>query len=72
MFKNERSVNGGYGFALHDSPYFPYPTLVLRLNTKLESNGLEPMMSLVEDLSDGVRLIQLMVRLAKGSLACAL
>ena len=32
-----------------------------RLNTKLESNGYPPMSSLVKDLSDGVRLIQLMV-----------
>lgn len=30
------------------------------LNTKLESNGYPPMSSLVKDLSDGVRLIQLM------------
>jgi hypothetical protein len=33
-----------------------------RLNTKLELNGYPPMSSLVKDLSDGVRLIQLMVR----------
>lgn len=32
-----------------------------RLNTKLEVNGYPPMSSLVKDLSDGVRLIQLMV-----------
>jgi hypothetical protein len=32
-----------------------------RLNTKLEANGYPPMSSLVKDLSDGVRLIQLMV-----------
>ncbi|KIN99583.1 hypothetical protein M404DRAFT_965491 [Pisolithus tinctorius Marx 270] len=32
------------------------------LNTKLEANGYPPMRSLVQDLSDGVRLIQLMVR----------
>lgn len=32
-----------------------------RLNTKLELNGYPPMSSLVRDLSDGVRLIQLMV-----------
>ncbi|KAI1794952.1 actinin-like protein [Ganoderma leucocontextum] len=31
------------------------------LNTKLEANGYPPMSSLVRDLSDGVRLIQLMV-----------
>jgi len=34
---------------------------VSRLNTKLEANGYPPMTSLVKDLSDGVRLIQLMV-----------
>ena len=34
----------------------------VRLNTKLESQGYQPMTSLVKDLSDGVRLIQLMVR----------
>jgi hypothetical protein len=39
---------------------FAHHTLVSRLNTKLESNGYPPMMSLVKDLSDGVRLIQLM------------
>jgi hypothetical protein len=32
------------------------------LNTKLEANDIPPMSSLVKDLSDGVRLIQLMVR----------
>ena len=32
-----------------------------RLNTKLEANGYPTMSSLVKDLSDGVRLIQLMV-----------
>jgi hypothetical protein len=36
--------------------------LPYRLNTKLEANGYPPMHSLVQDLSDGVRLIQLMVR----------
>ena len=36
-------------------------TLIWRLNTKLESNGYPPMSSLVQDLSDGVKLIQLMV-----------
>lgn len=29
-----------------------------RLNTKLESHGLEPMTSLAKDFSDGVKLIQ--------------
>ena len=33
----------------------------IRLNTKLESKGYDPMTSLVKDLSDGVKLIQLMV-----------
>lgn len=33
-----------------------------RLNTKLEANNYSPMTSLVKDLSDGVKLIQLMVR----------
>jgi hypothetical protein len=32
-----------------------------RLNAKLEAHGYPPMNSLVTDLSDGVRLIQLMV-----------
>lgn len=32
-----------------------------RLNAKLEAHGLQPMNSLVTDLSDGVKLIQLMV-----------
>lgn len=43
--------------------------LYLRLNTKLESQGYPIMSSLVKDLSDGVRLIQLMVRAA--FLACS-
>lgn len=34
---------------------------VVRLNAKLEAHGLAPMNSLVTDLSDGVKLIQLMV-----------
>ncbi|KAG6332187.1 hypothetical protein ID866_6902 [Astraeus odoratus] len=38
------------------------------LNTKLEANGYPPMRSLVEDLSDGVRLIQLMVDIIDGNL----
>jgi len=38
------------------------------LNTKLESNGYPPMRSLVEDLSDGVRLIQLMEIMGDTSL----
>ncbi|OBZ68872.1 Alpha-actinin-like protein 1 [Grifola frondosa] len=38
------------------------------LNTKLESNGYPPMTSLVKDLSDGVRLIQLMEIMGDTSL----
>ncbi|KAF5317553.1 hypothetical protein D9619_013164 [Psilocybe cf. subviscida] len=38
------------------------------LNTKLEAQGLEPMKKLVEDLSDGVRLIQLMEIMGDTSL----
>ncbi|GLB38228.1 putative ca2+ insensitive EF hand [Lyophyllum shimeji] len=38
------------------------------LNTKLESNGYPPMSSLVKDLSDGVRLIQLMEIMGDTSL----
>ncbi|KAG1822896.1 calponin homology domain-containing protein [Suillus subaureus] len=36
------------------------------LNTKLEANGYPPMHSLVQDLSDGVRLIQLMLACCAG------
>ncbi|KAJ7818503.1 actinin-like protein [Mycena olivaceomarginata] len=39
------------------------------LNTKLELNGYPPMSSLVRDLSDGVRLIQLMVRNHSGDVS---
>ncbi|KAG6813590.1 hypothetical protein H0H92_009634 [Tricholoma furcatifolium] len=38
------------------------------LNTKLEANGYPPMISLVKDLSDGVRLIQLMEIMGDTSL----
>ncbi|TEB22992.1 actin cross-linking [Coprinellus micaceus] len=38
------------------------------LNTKLEANAYPPMSSLVQDLSDGVRLIQLMRCRGRGSL----
>ncbi|KAI6030911.1 calponin homology domain-containing protein [Pisolithus orientalis] len=38
------------------------------LNTKLEANGYPPMRSLVQDLSDGVRLIQLMEIMGDTSL----
>ncbi|OJA17199.1 hypothetical protein AZE42_00212 [Rhizopogon vesiculosus] len=38
------------------------------LNTKLEANGYPPMYSLVQDLSDGVRLIQLMEIMGDTSL----
>lgn len=37
------------------------PRLVSRLNAKLELNGIPPMNDLAKDLSDGVKLIQLMV-----------
>ena len=37
-----------------------------RLNTKLVANEYPPMNSLVRDLSDGVRLIQLMVYILVG------
>jgi len=46
-------------------------TSPIRLNTKLESQGYQPMTSLVKDLSDGVRLIQLMVRPSFISQACS-
>lgn len=39
-------------------------TLLRRLNAKLETHEYPPMTSLVKDLSDGVRLIQLMVCVA--------
>ena len=57
MFKNEPFANG---------EHVPFVLiivfiLVTRLNTKLESQNYPPMTSLVQDLSDGVRLIQLMV-----------
>jgi hypothetical protein len=35
---------------------------LFRINTKLLSSELEPMTDLVKDLSDGVKLIQLLVR----------
>ena len=43
---------------------------IYRLNTKLESAGYPPMTSLVKDLSDGVRLIQLMVSSRTPLCAC--
>ena len=43
------------------SEYQPDTDDVVRLNAKLEAHGLAPMNSLVTDLSDGVKLIQLMV-----------
>lgn len=45
---------------------------ISRLNTKLEANGYPPMRSLVQDLSDGVRLIQLMVRRTLCTVVCNL
>ncbi|KIJ17822.1 hypothetical protein PAXINDRAFT_72509 [Paxillus involutus ATCC 200175] len=42
------------------------PYSIFRLNTKLEANGYPPMQSLVHDLSDGVRLIQLMAQIDLG------
>jgi hypothetical protein len=44
--------------------YSLFLTLLRRLNAKLEAHGHPPMTSLVKDLSDGVRLIQLMVCVA--------
>ena len=58
MFKNARSANGEYISFLLVPLVF---TLSARLNTKLETQNYPPMTSLVQDLSDGVRLIQLMV-----------
>lgn len=62
MYKNEPFANGqiiASSFALHPNINSRFS---IRLNTKLESQGYQPMSSLVKDLSDGVRLIQLMVR----------
>ncbi|KAK4688455.1 hypothetical protein P7C73_g1661, partial [Tremellales sp. Uapishka_1] len=39
-----------------------------RLNTKLESQGLDPMTSLVRDFADGVKLIQLLEIMSESSL----
>jgi hypothetical protein len=39
-----------------------------RINTKLLSSELEPMTDLVKDMSDGVKLIQLLVK-SKGSVS---
>ena len=60
--KNELSANGLKSPILLPSRALTHPSLPVRLNTKLESQGYQPMTSLVKDLSDGVRLIQLMVR----------
>ena len=60
--KKGLSVNGR--FCLDSSLLLPWTSITIivsRLNTKLEANGYPPMTSLVKDLSDGVRLIQLMV-----------
>lgn len=64
MCKSAHSVNGMSISCLLPSVHRHRTycnTLICRLNTKLESNGHPPMTSLVKDLSDGVRLIQLMV-----------
>lgn len=58
MYSSEHSANGmpkNWFISLRRS------SGTNRLNTKLEANGYPPMTSLVKDLSDGVRLIQLMV-----------
>ena len=57
MFRSAPSVNG------EDIPFLVVIifTPAARLNTKLESQNYPPMTSLVQDLSDGVRLIRLMV-----------
>lgn len=71
MCKSELSVNG----AVHNSntQLQVYGRLVFhRLNTKLEANGYPAMTSLVKDLSDGVRLIQLMVSLDIAYWTCRL
>lgn len=60
--KNELSANGLQSPIFLPSRALTHPSLLVRLNTKLESQGYQPMTSLVKDLSDGVRLIQLMVR----------
>ena len=53
------TLSKGYGGVLNIACIIL--TISLRLNTRLESAGYPPMTSLVRDLSDGVRLIQLMV-----------
>ena len=61
--RSVHSANGeqdlpSYVILIIDNIFF----VIFRLNTKLEANGYPTMSSLVKDLSDGVRLIQLMVR----------
>lgn len=59
--KSVHFVNGALvSHVAHRQPASLAP--ISRLNTKLEANGYPPMHSLVQDLADGVRLIQLMVR----------
>lgn len=57
MYRSGHSANGQWP----NIPSLPTFYCPCRLNTKLELNGYPPMSSLVKDLSDGVRLIQLMV-----------
>lgn len=64
-YKKELSANGELS-AIGPQP--PRLKQDYRLNTKLEANGYPPMSSLVKDLSDGVRLIQLMVCMSFGVL----
>jgi len=59
MYKKELSANGT---SFGSVAFTCSQCLNTRLNTKLESNGYAPMSSLIKDLSDGVKLIQLMVR----------
>jgi hypothetical protein len=40
---------------------------ILRLNTKLESQGLDPMTDLVKDFSTGVKLIQVSIPALRDS-----
>jgi hypothetical protein len=66
MYKREPSANGVCPQVA--SCMITYS--VDRLNTKLEANGYPTMTSLVKDLSDGVRLIQLMVSEEEACIAC--
>jgi hypothetical protein len=55
-----------------DSSLASRMTSLCRLNTKLASHSYPPMSNLFKDLSDGVRLIQLMVRPPSTALGIAL